>query len=801
MSTDQYHTSNASNVKNRKQTNGNLNGSNNPRAHLNKGNQSYDQDEIDLKQLAGTVFRYKWWVVVFTVLCFAASLIIANHITPIYQSSGTILIADEQIRSTSGGTDLSSVLSTSFGVGTGRRLINEMELLQSRSMAAEIATRILEEPIMENGEVFPILWTEYPNDSTKITSAQLVSRVHSRMQVERSNRDADVIRITYESPSPLEAKALVDISMDSYADVSARQNRTAANSALEFLRRERANIRRQLEGSEIALRNYQSSTNLIQVDGQTQAVIERLTELETQRQQLRVQRVALNSSIDSYEAQLEQIRPGLAERLSDNVSGRIQRAQLQLAELRTEQTLMLQRNPGLRNNPQAEPRYMSVIQDIETLRSEIKEMSNSLIDADDGDVFIGFLEQEGGGVTGRILELRRQLVELRIQESQLNAQEQVIDERMAEENLFFDGLPDNILELARLRREVSLQEEAFKTISNQYAETQLWEQTQFGAGRPIDFGIYPTNPVRPVKMLFALVGLIIGGVLSVGFIVTRETFNNQIDGAEKLKETGYPLLSVIPDYSKHVKENYMGSKYANMKGKRISTSWEIVLNNLSPITESYRRLHSNLIFSDPDKDQQVIVITSARKGEGKSTVSINLAVALAETGKKVIVVDADFRRSNLHTLTGEKRVPGLTDYIFKKEPFQNVVKKTLAPYVNLLTIGENISNPVAVTKSSAMRSLLDNLRKEYDYIIIDTPPYAVVSDSAPLLIYADSVIVVSRFKQTKSYELEQVIENLEQINANIKGIVLTAYKHQKSREYYYYNYKYNTYKQYEDYKS
>ena len=772
-----------------------------PKRKPGNSNRNTDDDEIDLKQLAGTLFRYKWWVAGFTIICLAASLFIASMITPIYQSSGTILITDDRNRFSSSGTDLSNVLSTSFGVGTGSRLVNEIEVLQSRSTAAEIASRIMEQERMENGEVFPILWRDFPEDSTIITSAELESRVHRRLEVERSNRDADIIRITYESPSPLEAKTLVDITMESYTDISARQNRTAANSALDFLQRERDNIRQQLEQSEIALRDYQSNTNLIQVDGQTQAVIERLTELETQRQQLRVQRVALNSSIESYESQLDQIRPGLAERLSDNVSGRIQRAQLQLAELRTEQSLMLQRNPGLRNNPEAEPRYMGVLEDIETLRSEIQEMSNSLINADDSDVFIGFLEQEDGGVTSRILDLRRQLIELRIQESQLDAQEQVISERMAEENEFFDGLPDNILELARLRREVQIQEEVFKTISSQYAETQLWEQTQFGAGRPIDFGTYPTQPVRPVKLLFALVGLVLGGIFSVGFVVTRETFHNQIDGAEKLKETGYPLLAVIPDFSKHVKENYKGSEFANVKGKRVSTSWETLLNPISPIAESYRRLHNNVVFSNPDKKCQVIVVTSSKKSEGKSTISLNLAVSLAESGKKVILIDADLRRPNLHTLSGEERTPGLTGLFYKDLALEEAVVQTLAPAVHLITSGKEVANPAAVTQSRKLRNLVEALRKEYDHIIIDTPPYGIITDAAPLMQYADGVIVASRFNDTRSFELEQTLENLEQINADILGTVLTAYKHQKSREYYYYNYKYNTYKQYEEYKS
>ena len=241
-----------------------------------------------------------------------------------------------------------------------------------------------------------------------------------------------------------------------------------------------------------------------------------MADLESQRQEVQVQSVAVSSSIESYESQLEQIKPGLAEQFAENISGRLEGAQLRLAELRTEQSLMVQRNPGLRNNPEAEPQYIQIQEEIGTVRQEIRDITSNLLNADDSDVYIGFLEEEGGGITSRILELRRNLIELKIEESQLQAQEDVIAQRMAEENQFFDGLPENMLDLARLQREVHIQEQLFTTISDQFAETQLWEQTQYGAGRPIDYGFLPDRPISPNKPLYSCVGLLIGGVVGVG---------------------------------------------------------------------------------------------------------------------------------------------------------------------------------------------------------------------------------------------------------------------------------------------
>jgi len=307
-------------------------------------------DEPDLKFLLGMFLRYKWWVVSITIFVTAAAGVIAYTLQPTYESSGTLMIAEERNQYSWAGTDLSSMMSSSFGVGAGSRIINEIQVLQSRNVADEMAERLMEEEFMENGERFPVLWMDYPEDSTMAPRGMVAFRLQQNMEVNRVDRDTDVLRITFSSFSPYEAKRLVDLTMDTYSDVSARQKRVAANAAINFLEQERAEVERRLQTSEERLRDYMRTTNLVQVDGQTEAAIQRTAELESQLQQVQVQRVSINSSIESYQNQLDQIRPGLADQLSENISSRLERAQFRLAELRTERSLLLQRNPQLREN-------------------------------------------------------------------------------------------------------------------------------------------------------------------------------------------------------------------------------------------------------------------------------------------------------------------------------------------------------------------------------------------------------------------------------------------------------------------
>ncbi|HLR91218.1 MAG TPA: polysaccharide biosynthesis tyrosine autokinase [Balneolaceae bacterium] len=763
------------------------------------GNTASGSDEIDLKYLLKVLLRYKYIAIGIVLLTTISAAIYAYSLPSVYQSTGTILIQEERNRYTWAGSDLNSILSSSFGVGAGSRLVNEVEILQSRMVASEIADKVFETETLENGKLFPILWYDYPEDSTRASREMVVRRIQNRMNVNRADLDSDILRIAYTSPSPFEAAALVNITIDTYTEISARQKRTAATAALGFLEEEKRQAEEELADSEERLRSYMSQTNLVQVDSQTDAAINRLAELESQKQTVQVQRVSVSSSIEAYERQLEQIRPGLAEQFAENISGQLSRAQFRLAELRTERDLLTQRNPALNENPELEPQYASLLSEIETVRNQIQQITSDLLSADDSDVYIGFLDSEDGGVTNRIIELRRNLIELRITESQLDAQEDVLNSRIQEENQFLDNLPDNMIELARLRRDAQVNEQLYSVISEQFTQTQLWEQTQYGSGRSIDMGEVPQFPTGPNRKLYILIGFLLGGVISVGFVTAKESFNKKIDGTTKLRGLGLAVLGTIPDKMPYIKKRFKGKEFVKVDDKMVSSTWSILIDAISPVSESYRRLHNNIIYADPDQKIQTIAITSPKKSEGKSTVSINLAVALAEAGKSVLLLDLDFRRPNLHRLTGEERERGMIEYFYDDMTLEEVIKSTAAPGVDLITSGRRIQNPSAVVQSEKMKNLLEILKTRYDHIVMDTAPYGVVTDGAVMMKRADGIVLISKFNDTRLNEMIHTLENLNHIQGRILGAVITNYHHRSSSDYYYSDYTYDSYEAYEEY--
>ena len=203
---------------------------------------------------------------------------------------------------------------------------------------------------------------------------------------------------------------------------------------------------------------------------------------------------------------------------------------------------------------------------------------------------------------------------------------------------------------------------------------------------------------------------------------------------------GYPLLTIIPDMNRHIKENFDGAEYVTIRGNTLSTGLVMVLDSISPLAESFRRLQSNVSYSQPDNPLKTIIVTSANKSEGKSTVSTNLCVALAEAGKRVLLVDCDFRRPRVHSYFGREQEPGSMDILFGGQKPTDVIQKTLVPGVEILTSGKRPPNPAEITRSAKLRELIRSVKNDYDHIIIDSPPFGIISDAAPLIGEADGVI-------------------------------------------------------------
>ncbi|GAA0753115.1 CpsD/CapB family tyrosine-protein kinase [Clostridium sartagoforme] len=201
--------------------------------------------------------------------------------------------------------------------------------------------------------------------------------------------------------------------------------------------------------------------------------------------------------------------------------------------------------------------------------------------------------------------------------------------------------------------------------------------------------------------------------------------------------------------------------------------------------ESYRTLRTNIQYSSFDKEYKVIMVTSSEPGEGKSTTAGNLALCLAQGEKKVILVDCDLRKPSLHKKFKISNIVGLSDVMIGKEELATAMHRYNNNLV-ILTSGKIPPNPSEMLSSKAMTTLLDALKKNFDYIILDTPPVQAVTDSQILATKADGAILVVRAERTKKDSVQNAISLLKKVNANIIGTVLNGLDNSRNKYYYYY---------------
>ncbi len=216
----------------------------------------------------------------------------------------------------------------------------------------------------------------------------------------------------------------------------------------------------------------------------------------------------------------------------------------------------------------------------------------------------------------------------------------------------------------------------------------------------------------------------------------------------------------------------------------------ISINNpKSPISEAYRGIRTSLQFSNLDKKIKIITVTSARQGEGKSTVIANLAVSFANLDKKVLILDGDLRNPSVHKMFGVSNIHGVTDILLGNKEFPETVHCTDIKNLHVLTGGAIPPNPSEMLSSKKMKDFVESLEEYYDYIFIDAPPIGIVTDAGIISTLSDGCIFIVGSNETDIEHAKLAKEKLDSVGANILGTILNKLE-LTGTDNYYYNYYY-----------
>ena len=274
----------------------------------------------------------------------------------------------------------------------------------------------------------------------------------------------------------------------------------------------------------------------------------------------------------------------------------------------------------------------------------------------------------------------------------------------------------------------------------------------------------PTAPVAPKTEQNIAIGLVLGLLAGVGLVLLINALDRRVKSKEQLEEiSGKPVVGSIPFRKSEDKEGGAEHIVPFREGH-------------SPAAESFRRLRTNLQFLHVDNPPRVIVLTSSVATEGKSETAINLSLALAESGNRVLLIEADLRRPLVVSYMSMPDKVGLTNILSGQAEFADVVQETRHEGVDLLACGPLPPNPSELIASEMARQLLQNLRGTYDYVIIDSPPLLPVTDGALLSRIADGALLVVRTHRTTGDQVAQAVDNLEKADATLLGIVTVANK-------------------------
>jgi capsular exopolysaccharide synthesis family protein len=331
-----------------------------------------------------------------------------------------------------------------------------------------------------------------------------------------------------------------------------------------------------------------------------------------------------------------------------------------------------------------------------------------------------------------------------------------LDKRIRMLNREFQGLPYTQRRLLGIERKFNLNEDIYMSLLEQRIQAQIIKASTLPDCTVIEPPQY-AGIHSPKTFILLFVAVVLGIAIPAMFIAGKKLFTNRILEKDELKSyTNLPQIGSIPLDSK--------------------STIKVIVDQPNSITaEAFHSVRSNLIYYLMGKTNQVILITSTMEGEGKSFTALNIASSLAVTNNKTVLIEFDLRRpSELYNKLGLRGLVGVSSLLINKASLDEITINSDVENLDIVLAGQVPPNPIELLSSQRTAQLFEELRRKYDYIIIDTPPYGVLTDSFVLMKYADIILYVTRLGQVKRRMLLSSFEdiaskNIENIHILVNG--------------------------------
>lgn len=780
-------------------------------------------DEITLQEILGVLWGGRWVILTTFAVVLALGAAYTFSQTPIYETSSLVLVERQQ-----GG--ISSVLNesgSSFSpFGSRRNLANEVLVAnQSGAITRNVATRldsmrtnpwtdeplaVLTGPDSRRGERRTV--SEIAGDLVTQGGKATMSAAAAGENLAGRYESADAIRISVKGVSASGAALISNLYAQAYIRYNERKSKESARSTRKFLEQQAKKFKNRVARAERRLETFMREEEAIALDQETRQIVGQIATLRARRDELRIELDMKSSALNSRQKELANIRPNLAERISSGLGEELSRVQKEKAEVAAEINAVRRNHPDLDvggTTPTARE-FARLKERARRLKREADSLAQKYVNETIAAGGVGSIPAKGqrtriqrqGRGLSYVVELQRKIAQKRIEVSGLQAQLETVEERLEQYRQELNTLPTQSLQLAQLQRERRSAEEIYKFVQEQLQETRMAEESEGGYAEIVRSAGVPIEPVSPNTKLNLVLAAFLGLLGGMGLAFLREAFDTKLRTPEELEALGPKVLGTVPSMQGLMEAEFGGAETVELDDRTVPASLVMLTSPMSAAAEAYRRLRANLQFARPDDQIRTMMVTGPKKGDGKTTTSTNLALAMAQAGQRTLLIDADLRCPQLHKDFDLDRTPGLAEVLYDESVLTDEgAMATDIDDLSVLTAGEGIPNPSEVLGSRRMGHLLDRMEETFDVVIVDTPPLLFFSDPMSVVSYTDGALVVVEANCADRPAVEQALSLLEDVGSEPIGTVLNRFDTERAGSYGYgygygYQYQYGSVQEY-----
>lgn len=702
--------------------------------------------ELNLEEYWHVIMRRRW-IIIFCALSMGVfSWIFAymNQPAPLYSASASVKVE--------ASSDLANLLLQGRTYRQYDDMSTQLAVIQSYALMERVAKRLGQ---IRNPERTSEELRHDPEAVNTILS--LKDEIHAMR-----DGDSGIITVSVQSISPEFARDLAQTVVEEFVLFNSEQKNREVVEAKKFVESQKERVQARLIAAEEAVRDFRQQNNLSMTDGDSEVMSRVVADLEQQYRQS----VAHLSDLRFALGQLKERAGGgswdfQAVSISGNVSIYFDELNKRLVEMALKRTELS--TDFTDEHPQ-----------IRELRQQASDILHSMVNE---------LDKQAQLTQRRMADLEKSIEVAQVRHM---------------------GLPEQALDLQRLQRSVRINEELFDLLEKKYQEILIREAEkaqEVTVVRPAMLPVFRINPPRTAQT--ALAGLILGLVLGLIIALIQETMDTSVGTIEEVE--GFlevPVVGFVPHLTHdEAIELFSGNEDLATSGHMLERQIRLVTHFSPPstIAEAYRSLRTNLLFSQAS-GHQVILVTSSTIKEGKSTVGANLAIVMAQQGARVLLMDADMRKPLQHHTFGLKRDPGLSECLLGQTSWRDAVRRFAdvmlgdmgidqalytpgLDHLDILTCGRVTGNPPDLLAAPVMNTILQEVRQEYDMVIIDMPPMLHTTDATVLASKVDGVLLVYHIGAVVRGALKRVKNNIEGVGGKVLGVVLNGVRGELSPDF------------------